>query len=127
MNSYDPVTAFKEMMNYAVGGGMLLLCAYLLMLTLAAGNLIATAASAIHCVTKGKSENKIGWLIIIIAFPAIGWICYWILNRRPSEGSPIDSYRDYIPPPPAPKSSKDIADEITAEIEASVRNRRAGR
>lgn len=102
--------------------------AYVLMMLGLTLNLILTAITAIHCAHKGPTEGKTAWTLCIIFLPCIGWITYWFISDRETDQSPYRNKgyagKTPIPPAPPPKTTRDVADEITAEISARRHERR---
>jgi hypothetical protein len=87
-------------------------------------NFMCAAVAAIHAAKRDRTA----WTLVIIFFPFIGWIAYWIRN----EGAP-GSQVEYVKPGtigPAGQMGRtehDVANEVSAQISDEIRRRRLER
>lgn len=87
-------------------------------------NFICAAVAAIHAARRDRTA----WTLVIIFFPFIGWVAYWMGNGD-APGRPVD-YAKPGPIGPAGQSGRtehDVANEVSAQISDEIRRRRLQR
>jgi len=117
--------AYTEMAKNIETLLMAALTLYAGMMLAIGANYLATGFSAIHCAIKGPPKDKTPWIIVMVAFPLIGWVSYWIWADR-SQYDDLKTYRQ-TPAPQKTDESKKVADAVNADIEEMLKKRREER
>lgn len=77
-----------------------------------------SAATGIHCASKGPEKNNASWMMLILFIPIIGALAYWIFRPRIDDDLGTGSG---VFPAPATRTSRNVADEIMADLDKRKR------
>lgn len=98
--------------------------AYQLALVLATlGNFIASAIAAIHAAKRRETA----WTLVIIFFPFIGWIAYWLRGNDGTDGIQYVKAGPVGPAGQIGRTEADVANEVSAAISEEIKQRRIQR
>jgi hypothetical protein len=68
-----------------------------------------------HCLSSCTGADRTTWLILLLFLPFFGVLFYWALANRTERHADLSLYSS-PPPPPAPRTTRSIAEEITADL-----------
>ncbi|CAM2772027.1 PLD nuclease N-terminal domain-containing protein [Rariglobus hedericola] len=77
---------------------------------------IFATATGVHCASKGPTKNNASWMMLVILIPVLGPLAYWIFKPSEDDLFPTAPQSGVFPPAPPPRTSRSIADEITADL-----------
>lgn len=76
--------------------------------------------SILHCLHSQAGIDRTTWLILLLFLPVFGILFYWTLSTGLERVDVIHS----APTPPAPPSTRSIADSVNAAIAEDLKKRR---
>jgi len=68
-----------------------------------------------HSLSRHTGADRTTWLILLLFLPLFGIVFYWSIANRTDSHTDLSIYRPAPPAPPAP-TTRNIADEITADL-----------
>ncbi|HEY9250457.1 MAG TPA: PLDc N-terminal domain-containing protein [Rariglobus sp.] len=68
-----------------------------------------------HCLRSHTGADRTTWLVLLLFLPLFGIIFYWSIANQSGPHNNASVYRPAPPAPPAP-TTRNIADEITADL-----------
>ena len=68
-----------------------------------------------HCLSSHTGIDRTTWLILLLFLPVFGIVFYWAIANRSAQHADLSIYSS-VPPPPAPRTGRSIAEEITADL-----------
>lgn len=68
-----------------------------------------------HSLSRHTGADRTTWLILLLLLPLFGIVFYWSIANRSGHQDDLSTHRPAPPAPPAP-TTRNIADEITADL-----------